>query len=198
MLAYVDYFSGFVDYSGRCYCPLSGKGVPLHQEQETPCDVSKIGRHNPQFISYKMNYLLLFMKKRVLGVAVLWLLCIGANAEDVLLIHDYSNDSQRIAVSEVTSIRYDQGQMIIALNNGEEVTVPIQEVKSITFESLSSAIQNLSNKQANVTFRVYDLKGNLLQEGVTDADGKTALSDDLHGIFVVQVGKQGRKIVIEK
>lgn len=145
-----------------------------------------------------MNYLLLFMKKRVLGVAVLWLLCIGANAEDVLLIHDYSNDSQRIAVSEVTSIRYEQGQMIIALNNGEEVTMPIQEVKSITFESLSSAIQHLSAKQANVAFRVYDLKGNLLQEGVTDADGKTTLADDLHGIFVVQVGKQGRKIVIEK
>lgn len=145
-----------------------------------------------------MNYLLLFMKKRVLGVAVLWLLCIGANAEDVLLIHDYSNDSQRIAVSEVTSIRYEQGQMIIALNNGEEVAVSIEEVKSITFESLSSAIQNLSSKQANVAFRVYDLKGNLLQEGVTDADGKTALADDLHGIFVVQVGKQGRKIVIEK
>ncbi len=145
-----------------------------------------------------MNYLLLFMKKRVLGVAVLWLLCIGANAEDVLLIHDYSNDSQRIAVSEVTSIRYEQGQMIIALNNGEEVTMSIQEVKSITFESLSSAIQNLSNKQANVTFRVYDLKGNLLQEGETDADDKTTLADDLHGIFVVQVGKQGRKIVIEK
>lgn len=145
-----------------------------------------------------MNYLLLFMKKRVLGVAVLWLLCIGANAEDVLLIHDYSNDSQRFAVSEVTSIRYEQGQMIIALNNGEEVTMPIQEVKSITFESLSSAIQNLSNKQANVSFRVYDLKGNLLQEGMTDAEGKTTLSDDLHGIFVVQVGKQGRKIVIEK
>jgi hypothetical protein len=33
---------------------------------------------------------------------------------------------------------------------------------------------------------------------VTDADGKTTLADDLHGIFVVQVGKQGRKIVIEK
>ena len=145
-----------------------------------------------------MNYLLLFMKKKVLGVAVLWLLCIGANAEDVLLIHNYSNDSQRFAVSEVTSIRYEQGQMIVALNNGEEVTMSIQEVKSITFESLSSAIQNLSNKQANVSFRVYDLKGTLLQEGVTDADGKTTLADDLHGIFVVQVGKQGRKIVIEK
>ena len=145
-----------------------------------------------------MNYLLLMMKKRILGVAALLLLCFGAYAEEVLLIHHNDNDSQRIAVSQVTAIRYNQGQMIIALNNGEEVAVSIEEVKSITFESLSSTIQNLSSKQANVAFRVYDLKGNLLQEGVTDDDGKATLSDDLHGIFVVQVGKQGRKIVIEK
>ena len=126
-------------------------------------------------------------KKSLLGLAA-WTMCaVGVQADDVMLLHTYNNETQRIVVDNIANIRHSQGQVIISLHEGDEVTLPIQEVKSITFQSLSTAIEQLSSSQANVPFRIYNLKGELLQEGTTDAEGKVSLTDELHGVFVVKI-----------
>ena len=70
-------------------------------------------------------------KKSFLGLAA-WTMCaVGVQADDVMLLHTYNNETQRIVVDNIANIRHSQGQVIISLHEGDEVTLPIQEVKSI-------------------------------------------------------------------
>ncbi|MBP5346302.1 MAG: hypothetical protein J6Y99_08815 [Bacteroidales bacterium] len=137
-------------------------------------------------------------KKSLLGLVACTLFVIQAQADDVMLLHTYSNETQSIVVDNIANIRHSQGQVIISLNTGDEVTLSIQEVKAITFQSLSSDISQLSVSQAKTTFRIYNMKGVLVQEGVTDASGHVTLPDNLHGIFVIQVGQNAQIVRTNK
>lgn len=120
-----------------------------------------------------------------------------AKADVTMSLTQNDQSTQQYAVSDIASISYADGTMNITLLSGEQVAVPVAQVKEITFTGLSTAIQSLSQQKAGIHFAVYDINGTLLYEGVTETDGNVTLPTELTGVCVVRVGNKSRKVVIK-
>lgn len=137
------------------------------------------------------------MKKTTLA-GLLFLLCsvgpMQADEAPVLCLKTLSHE-QQLAVSSIVRIRYELPNMIVELNEGEPIVLPVSEVLSISFSSLHSAIQQLC-AGSNVSFQVCDLSGKMLIEGTTDEQGRVNLPSMGAGVFTVKVGSVSQKILI--
>ncbi len=120
-----------------------------------------------------------------------------AKADVTMSLTQNDQSTQQYAVSDIDSISYSDGTMYITLQSGEKVGVQVAQVKVITFDGLSTAIQSLSEQKAGIHFTVYDINGTLLYEGVTETDGNVTLPTELTGVCVVRVGNESRKVVIK-
>lgn len=136
--------------------------------------------------------------KRITWAGMLFLLsCVShvkADESPVLCLKTLSHQ-QQLAVSSITRIRYELPNMIVELNEGDPIVLPVSEVVSISFSSLPSAIQKLC-AGPHVSFHVYDISGKMLVEGTTDDNGQIHLPSMGSGVFIVKVGAVSQKILV--
>ena len=136
------------------------------------------------------------MKSKILWIVMLLCGVISATAQETMILNTTNDDSKQWSVSNIAHIKYLQGAMVITFVNGDCLSMPISEVRSVTFNGLTAALQSICEGQSDVRYEVYDLKGHLVQSGLTDADGQVSLGANLKSVYIIKVGKSSRKVVV--
>ncbi|MBQ0058032.1 MAG: hypothetical protein KBT20_10295 [Bacteroidales bacterium] len=94
-----------------------------------------------------------------------------------------------LALSNVRSIKFDEGKMKINLAEGCE-TIAVDEISIITFGDMPSAIAAIAGKDGSQMLTVLDMAGNVVFNGCVSS---WSSENKLHGIYVIN----GRKVMIK-
>lgn len=136
------------------------------------------------------------MKSKILWIIVFLSGAMSATAQETMTLSTINDETKQWSVSNIAHIKYLQGAMVITFVNGDCLSLPISEVKSVTFNGLTAALQSICEGQSYVRYEVYDLKGQLVQSGQADAEGQVTLGENLKGVYIIKVGKTTRKVVV--
>ena len=134
------------------------------------------------------------MKRICLYILISVMGIVEASAEHVMTVNARNQQAQQLAVDEIVSIRYSDGNMIVTLKEGNTVTWPLTDVEIVTFSSMTAAINTLSEGQGTVPYAIYSLDGRLLERGATDDADKVANRISEPGNYVINVNGVFRKI----
>ncbi len=98
--------------------------------------------------------------------------------------------------NNIRSIQYEGEQMIITHKNDQKYQFRIDEIKSITFTSVVTAIESISQGSASLPFSIFDINGTKIVSGMTDNNGKINTKINLNGVYIIKVGDKTQKIII--
>ena len=104
--------------------------------------------------------------------------------------------AHKMAISNIRSISYNGNMMVISHKDGNESSFNINEVKSITFNSIETSIQSICQRKGEEPYSIYDINGVEIQSGITNMEGGIDNKLNLHGVFVVKVGDTTKKVII--
>lgn len=140
------------------------------------------------------------MTAKLLIVASLLLLSIKSQAQEAkaLVMKSADEVEQNFVTNNIRSISYEGEQMIITLRNDEKYAFAINEVKSMTFSSVVTAIESIIQGSGAVPFSIFDINGTKILSGMTDSYGKIDAKINLGGVYVIKVGEKTQKIVVLK
>lgn len=138
-------------------------------------------------------------KKGLTGLTLLMMAVSGLHADDTtgMWLNRTDNTQQCIDLGTIKKINFKDGSMVMLFENGETITVNVSEISTITFGSVPTAIAQMCDGKAGATYRIYDLKGEMVCEGKTSADGKATIGKELSGTYIIQVGNQCKTIVVK-
>lgn len=131
---------------------------------------------------------------------MLLLLSISTYAESSRGMITKTNDevAHKMVISNISSISYNGELMVISHKDGNEYTFNINEVESITFNSVETAIRSIYQNKGEEPFSIFDINGKEILSGITDAEGKINYKLDLRGVYVVKTGDSSKKVIILK
>lgn len=140
------------------------------------------------------------MTVKTLTMTSLFLLSIDSNAQEAKAMVMKSTDEveHSFVTNNIRSIRYEGEQMIITHKNDQEYLFRIDEIKSITFTSVVTAIESISKGTGNLPFSIFDINGTKILSGTTDSNGKIDTKINLSGVYLIKVGDKTQKIIILK
>lgn len=100
-----------------------------------------------------------------------------------------------VAISQLRSIKFEEGSMIVNMKDNSKQTFNIDDIASISFDDISTAINALTNGNiANATICITDLSGNIIYKGIAShAPAQEKLSA---GIYVITVNGKSQKVMI--
>lgn len=126
---------------------------------------------------------------------VLSALCTVASAQDKVkgLIIQTTTESTEVALSNIQSIRYNDTDMLFALRDGSEVSIPVSDISVITFGQVSLPTlitELLGTDSGKVT--ITDIQGRMVWQG--NISNCPTL---LRGLYVIGNGKTSRKVILK-
>lgn len=130
----------------------------------------------------------------------LLLLSIDSNAQEAKAMVMKSTDDveHNFVTNNILSIRYEGEQMIITHKNNETFSFNINEIKSITFTSVTTAIESTCGDAGTMPYSIFDISGTKILSGTTDCNGKINTQINLNGVYIIKVGDKTKNIIILK
>ena len=122
---------------------------------------------------------------------------ICADDGKAMVLKSTNEATQSYAVSNISSVKYEDGVMILTLKNGNVQKLNVEDIKSMTFDSVATAIETLNADGGAIAFSVYDESGKEVASGMTGEDGKVDMPVNLRGVYVIKVGNVTKKIVVK-
>lgn len=121
----------------------------------------------------------------------------GSYAEEVPGIIVNKGDGSKITVvlSDLRSIKFSEGNMVINMKDEVGQTVSLDEIESITFEDVVTAINTLSVDAKDDHVVVTDLAGRIIYKGRAESARSVG---GLHGIYIITVNGKSHKVSIGK
>lgn len=135
-------------------------------------------------------------KKILLVSCFMALLCSGVRADDKVagLIVSTGSGTQDIALSSISSIKFDETQMVVSFKNGNTTSIAFDDVQTMTFGEVSSATavrQILGMKHGKMT--ISDLQGRTVWSGKSGDK-----MPKMKGVYVISDGKKSQVVTIKE
>lgn len=126
-------------------------------------------------------------------ITILAMVCsLGIFADEIpgIVVSKSDGGKVPVATSAIHCIKYGEGTMAVLMKDGSQQTFSLDDITTITFESLPTAIRNImAETKGNVI--VTDLSGRVLYEG--SANGQMP---SLHGLYVITTNGESRAVLI--
>lgn len=128
------------------------------------------------------------------------MLCsLSAFADNVvpgITINKSDDSSIAIELSQLQSIRFSEGTMIVNLKDNSQQTFAIDDIKSLTFNDIETAIRTLTNgNAADCKISIADLSGRTIFSGKAS---NYATQEKLPaGIYVITANGKSCKVMIK-
>ena len=119
-----------------------------------------------------------------------------ADGGKAMVLKSTNEATQSYAVTNISSVKYENGKMLLTLKNGSVQMFSVSDIKSMTFASVATAIESMANGEAK-SFTIYDESGSLIVSGVTDDEGKFDMPINLRGVYLIKVGNVAKKVVVK-
>lgn len=104
--------------------------------------------------------------------------------------------AHKMVISNIRSITYNGDLMVVSHKDGNVYNFNINEVKSITFNSIETALQSIYQSKGEEPYTIYDINGVEIQSGTTNMEGEIDRKLNLHGVFVIKTGENSKKVII--
>ncbi len=104
--------------------------------------------------------------------------------------------AHKMVISNIRSITYNGDLMVVSHKDGKVYNFNINEVKSITFNSIETALQSIYQSKGEEPYTIYDINGVEIQSGTTNMEGEIDRKLNLHGVFVIKTGENSKKVII--
>lgn len=101
------------------------------------------------------------------------------------------------SVTSISSVKYENGKMIVAFKNGSVQSFNVADIKSMIFGSISSAIESMTSNDSSVPYTIFDDSGKVVASGMTNENGKVDTPANMKGVFVIKVGDKCKKVIIK-
>lgn len=132
------------------------------------------------------------MKKFVLCVGMMLVTAVSFADDEKGLVIDTNAGKQEIVLNNILSIKYQDETMVINLRNGEQATIAIDDVKTITFAMVSpTALREIVGSNAK-TITITDVQGRQVWKGKMGDE-----MPNLRGLYVVEAGDVKQKVIIK-
>ncbi|MBR6198398.1 MAG: hypothetical protein IKQ72_12465 [Bacteroidaceae bacterium] len=124
-------------------------------------------------------------------------LYIYADGDKSMTITSTNHTDAEYSVTSISSVKYENGKMIIALKNGSVQSFNVADIKSMIFGSITSAIESMTSNDSSVPYTIFDDSGKVVASGMTNENGKVDTPANMKGVFVIKVGDKCKKVIIK-
>ena len=124
-------------------------------------------------------------------------LYIYADGDKSMTITSTNHTDAEYSVTSISSVKYENGKMIIALKNGSVQSFDVADIKSMIFGSITSAIESMTGNDSSVPYTIFDDSGKVVASGMTNENGKVDTPANMKGVFVIKVGDKCKKVIIK-
>lgn len=134
--------------------------------------------------------------KTLIKVLLLAVLPSFAMADNVPGIIITKTDGSKVTVdiSTVKSIKFRNGEMLITRKSSDSQSVALEEVSTMTFGSIASAINLVTASNKNTLVTVSDMSGKILYQG--KACNYTQ-PNNLKGTYIIATSGKSHKVTIK-
>jgi len=120
--------------------------------------------------------------------------CAIADELPGMVIQTNDGKSTSVDITSIRSIKYKDGVMLINKKDNNLQSVNVDDVSSITFGSITTAIESINGDKADSPIIVSDLTGKVVYKGTS----KDASSLNLQkGTYIISSEGQKRKVFIK-
>lgn len=138
------------------------------------------------------------MKKKItLLASMLCTLCAFADdGAPGITVNKSDGSSISIVISELKSIKFGEGTMIVNMKDDSQQNISIGDIKNITFEDIATAINTLTKgNAADSAVCITDLSGRTVYSG--KAAGCPVQGQLPSGIYVITANGKSCKVMIK-
>lgn len=137
------------------------------------------------------------MKKDLITFIFIAMLPLGMHANEVtpgIAVNKTDGNSTSLAICELRSIKFSGGYMVVNMKDDSQQTFVIDEVATVAFVDLATAINVLSNRNvSNSNICIVDISGRMVYDGKAADAQHVKLSD---GIYVIIANGKNHKVMI--
>lgn len=106
-------------------------------------------------------------------------------------------DQSATKLAEIVSIKYTATDMVINLKGGEQKSIPMADVTTMNFSTVSASIGELFGENGEgKSYVIHDLAGNLIADGVIK-NGRMTGAPALKGPYVITIGKKSKVVILK-
>ena len=111
-----------------------------------------------------------------------------------LLIQKSDGSQVELRLSEIRSIKFGNGQMIVNGKDSAEQVFRVDDISKMTFCDIITAIKSLSCNAESGEVIVTDLSGKVVYKGKS---GSVNVPTTLKGTFIITVDGQSHKVTVK-
>ena len=114
--------------------------------------------------------------------------------EQGMTITKTDGSSISVEIAAMRSIKFEDGTMVINKKDGGQQKVSVDEVETISFGSVATAITAITADNGNTAITITDLSGKVVFKGnANEYDAK----DALHGVYIINANGKSYKTIIK-
>lgn len=123
------------------------------------------------------------------------LFSIGAMADQTpgIVLEKTDGNNITIELTNIQSIKYKDGMMVINKNDKTKQIVSIDDISTMNFSNITTAIESIVGNISNKTIIISDLSGKTIFKGIYNKN----FQKSLHGIYVINVDGKCHKVIIK-
>lgn len=136
-----------------------------------------------------------YMNRIIFGfLVVMFPLCSMADDVPGMLVHKTDGNSLEVEIANISSIKFNDGLMVINGKDNSQQCLPLDDISQITFSTIETAISSLTRGVKSGVVTITNLSGQIVYKGKV---GASELPTSLKGVYIITVNGQSHKVTIK-